>query len=296
MSTPLLVLGSAGQVACELRKIAGDFGFQPSFAGRARVDLLSADGLHLLDETAPNAVINAAAYTAVDRAEQEPEAAFRLNRDVPATWAQACAERGIPFVHISTDYVFDGSKPAPYVEDDPIQPLGVYGASKAEGEAGVEAAGGSYAIVRTAWVYSAFGANFVKTMLRLAGQRDEVGVVDDQRGCPTWAQDIAEATLRLARALRAGESAARGVFHAAGGGEGSWADFAEAIFADSAARGGPSARVRRITTAEFPTPAKRPANSRLDCARIEAALGWRPPSWRERLPLCLDEIAAAGGL
>jgi dTDP-4-dehydrorhamnose reductase len=291
--TPLLVLGGQGQVAREIGRVADRFGFAPTFAGRETVDLLTEDGLELLASTPPAAGSNAAAYTAVDKAEQEADAAFRLNRDIPRTWATACADAGVAFVHISTDYVFDGSKPTPYAEDDPIRPLGAYGESKAAGEAAVLAAGGDFAIVRTAWVYSAHGANFVRTMLRVAGQRDEVGVVDDQRGCPTWAGDVAEATLRLALRLRDSDRGARGVFHAAGEGEATWADFAEVIFAGSAARGGPAARVKRITTADYPTPARRPANSRLDSAKLERTLGWRPPPWRERLGPCLDQLLAS---
>jgi dTDP-4-dehydrorhamnose reductase len=204
--------------------------------------------------------------------------------------AKACKDRGLAFVHISTDYVFDGSKAGPYVETDARAPLGVYGASKAQGEEAIAAVGGDYVIVRTAWVYSAFGANFVKTMLRLAATRDELGVVADQHGCPTWAQDVATATLMLSQRLIAGDPAGQGIFHAAGLGDASWAEFARAIFAGSAARGGPAAVVKSITTADYPTPARRPANSRLACERLERVLGWRPGPWRESLSLCLDEL------
>jgi dTDP-4-dehydrorhamnose reductase len=228
MTAPLLVFGANGQVAQEIGRIATRFGFSATLAGRDRVDLLSHDGSALLDELRPRAVINAAAYTAVDRAEQEPAAAYRLNGEVPGLLAQACKDRGLAFVHISTDYVFDGSKAGPYVETDARAPLGVYGASKAQGEEAIAAVGGDYAIVRTAWVYSAFGANFVKTMLRLATTRDEVGVVSDQHGCPTWAEDVAKATLLLSQRLIAGDPAAQGIFHAAGEGDASWADFAQA--------------------------------------------------------------------
>jgi dTDP-4-dehydrorhamnose reductase len=200
----------------------------------------------------------------------------------------------VAFVHISTDYVFDGSKTGPYIETDPRAPLGVYGASKAKGEEAIAAAGGDDAIVRTAWVYSAFGANFVKTMLRLASTRDELGVVGDQHGCPTWAQDVAKATLLLSQRLVEGDAAAKGLFHAAGAGDASWADFAQAIFTGSAARGGPTARVKPITTADYPTPARRPANSRLACDRLQGVLGWRPGPWRDSLSSCLDELLPDG--
>jgi dTDP-4-dehydrorhamnose reductase len=296
VTRPLLVFGANGQVAQEIGRLAATLGFTATLAGRDRVDLMRQDGSALLDELKPRAVINAAAYTAVDRAEQEPAAAYRLNGEIPGLLAQACKDRGLPFVHISTDYVFDGSKDGPYVETDPRAPLGVYGASKAAGEEAIAAVGGDHAIVRTAWVYSAFGANFVKTMLRLAATRDELGVVSDQYGCPTWAQDVAKATLLLSGRLLDGDPAAQGLFHAAGEGDASWADFAEAIFSGSAARGGPTARVKPITTAEYPTPARRPANSRLDCERLHQVLGWRPGPWRQSLPSCLAELVYDGSI
>ena len=292
MNPRLLVFGANGQVAQEIARIGPGLGFSPILMGRDRADLLTQDAGALIAATAPDAVVNAAAYTAVDRAETEVAEAFRLNGDAPGEMARACCARSIPFVHISTDYVFDGMKPTPYLEDDPRAPLGVYGGSKAAGEEAVIAAGGNSAIVRTAWVYSAFGANFVKTMLRLAAQREEIGVVADQHGCPTWAQDVATASLRLAQGLLEGKPNCRGLFHAAGGGEASWAEFADAIFALSSARGGPSARVKPITTAEFPTPARRPANSRLEGDRLSAATGYRPPPWRESLSTCLAELLA----
>ena len=294
--TPLLVLGAQGQVARGIAKIAGGLGFEPTLAGRETLDLLHDSPAALIERTAPAAVINAAAFTAVDRAEQEPDAAFRLNAEVPGLIAQACAGMDIPFIHISTDYVFDGAKAQPYLEDDVRRPLGVYGASKAAGEQTVEAVAGRSAIVRTAWVYSADGANFLKTMLRLAQGRDEIGVVADRHGCPTWAEDVARACLRLALGLLDHDARARGLFHAVGGGEASWAEFAEAIFAESAARGGPVARVRRITTADYPTPARRPVNSRLAGDRLALATGWRLPPWRESLAACLDELAPADAL
>ena len=283
MTRPLLVLGAEGQVARELAAIGPAEGWTVTRVGRAQADLATAAIAPLLAAHRPALVVNAAAYTAVDRAESEPDAAHALNADLPARAARACAEAAVPLVHISTDYVFDGSKPAPYVEDDPLSPLGVYGATKAEGERAVADAGGRAAVVRTAWVYGAQGANFVRTMLRLAETRDELGVVGDQHGNPTWSQDVARAGLRLGDRLCAGDPDAQGVFHAAGEGDATWAGFAEAVFAESARRGGPSARVRTIPTADYPTPAQRPANSRLDCARLHRVTGWRPPAWRDRL-------------
>lgn len=290
MAGRILVLGRDGQVARELAKLGAREGLDLEFAGRDRLDLLSGDPTALLDPSAPSAVINAAAYTAVDRAEAEPDLAWRLNRDGPAALAAGCAARAIPLVHFSTDYVFDGRKPAPYVETDARAPQGVYGASKAAGEDAVQAAGGIYAILRTAWVYSAFGANFVKTMLRLAETREEVAVVDDQRGNPSWAEDCARGALLSARRLIDRDAEAQGLFHLAGEGEATWADFAEAVFDESARRGGRRPRVRRITTAEYPTPVVRPANSRLDCGKLQRAFGWRPRPWREALSACFDEL------
>ena len=294
MSQTILVLGCNGQVARELDKIG------PPPAARR-----SAAGLGLVwrpdrgvpcprrIRQSPAAVINAAGYTAVDKAESEPEAAFRLNRDVPGDWARACAARDIPFIQLSTDYVFDGSKPAPYLEDDPTTPISVYGLSKAGGEREVTAAGGRAAILRTSWVYSAFGANFVKTMLRLAQTRDELAVVDDQLGRPTWAEDCARGALRLVQALLDREGGSGGIFHLSGAGDATWADFAEAIFDESV--GGPRPRVRRISTADYPTPAKRPANSRLDCNKILRTLDWPCRPWREGLSACLKELEAQRG-
>jgi len=290
VTATILVLGRSGQVARELEKLGAPPGFALEFAGRERLDLAVADPGPLVEALRPAAVINAAAYTAVDKAEREPEAAFRLNRDVPAALARACAEAGVPLVHFSTDYVFDGAKPEPYVETDPVNPAGVYAASKAEGEAAVMAEDGDAIVLRTAWVYSAFGANFVKTMLRLAGTRDEIGVVADQLGRPTWAEDCALGALRAVRALLEGETKGPELFHLAGEGDASWADFAEAIFEQSAARGGPSARVRRIATADYPTPAKRPMNSRLDCGKILRTLDIRPRPWRSSLRACFEEL------
>ena len=291
MSDNILVLGRNGQIARELAKIGPPAGFEMAFLGRERFDLSSgADPAALIEAYAPAVVINTAAYTAVDKAESEPDAAFRLNRDAPEELARACALGGVPFVHFSTDYVFDGTKPEPYLETDPVCPLGVYGESKAEGEAGVLGAGGRAGILRTSWVYSSFGSNFVKTMLRLAESREELGVVADQVGRPTWAEDCARGALRLALALLGNEVPGGHVFHLAGAEDATWADFAEAIFELSARRGGRRPKVNRIAAADYPTPARRPANSRLDCAKITAALDWPMRPWRSSLAACFEEL------
>ena len=294
MTRTILVLGRNGQVARELAALDTPAGFDLTFAGRERFDLMTGDPDLLIGEARPAAVINAAAYTAVDKAESEPEAAFHLNRDIPGALARACAARDIPLVHFSTDYVFDGEKPEPYLEDDPIAPRSVYGLSKAEGEAAVLAAGGRSAVLRTSWVYSAFGANFVKTMLRLAETRDELGVVGDQLGRPTWARDCALGALTAVRSLLDGSPEAPTVFHLSGAGDATWADFAEATFEQSAARGGRRPSVRRIATADYPTAARRPANSRLDSGRIEHRLGVQARPWREGLAGCFDALAKGG--
>lgn len=288
----ILVLGRSGQVARELQSVGPPPGFTFAFAGRDRLDLAVEDPLRLLDELRPAAVINTAAHTAVDKAEGEPDAAFRLNRDVPAVLARACAETGTPFVHFSTDYVFDGTKAGAYVETDPVGPLNVYGLSKAAGETEVLAAGGPAVVLRVAWLYSAFGENFLHRMLGRAESMEEIGVVADQVGRPTWAKDCALGSLRAVQALMEGEIQGPELFHLSGLGDASVADWTETIYAMSAARGGPSARVRRITTAERPTPARRPANSRLDCAKLTKALDWPMRDWREGLAACFDELGA----
>lgn len=280
----LVVLGESGQVAQDLPEVARRHGFTEIVSiGRAKVDLSLADAGRLLDELRPDAVVNAAAYTAVDKAEDDREAAFALNAVMPGRFAQASAARLIPFVQISTDYVFDGSKPSPYVETDPCKPLGVYGQSKRDGELRVQEAGGSSAILRTAWVYGPHGANFMKTMIRLAQTRDELGVVDDQIGSPTTSADVAEGAVRTACALLDQGIEGGRVFHCAGEGQASWADFAAAIFEEEAGLGRPAPAIRRITTADFPTPASRPANSRLDSSLLESVVGWRPQPWRSAL-------------
>jgi dTDP-4-dehydrorhamnose reductase len=292
-SKVILVFGREGQVARELAARIPPAGTRLEFLGRAQFDLLDGGEIAPVIEKAGAAgVVNASAYTAVDRAESEAAAAFRLNRDAPGAMARACADLGLPFVHFSTDYVFNGEKTSGYVEDDPRDPLGVYGASKAEGEDAVIAAGGDCAIIRTAWVFSAFGANFLKTMLRLAQSRDEIGVVDDQRGCPTWAADLAGAALDVLDTLGSGAKNL-GVVHAAGDTEASWADFAQMIFAEQQRRGGACATVRKITTADYPTPARRPANSMLSIERLRTRTGWRPTPLAQAIASVCTQLAAA---
>ncbi len=243
-------------------------------------------------EVGPDAIVNAAAYTAVDLAESEPSLAYQINGAGAEAAARAAARLGIPIVQLSTDYVFDGSLDRPFREDDPTVPLGVYGDSKLQGERAVAAANENHAILRTAWVYSPFGKNFVCTMLALAGKQEQVSVVSDQVGTPTNAFDLADGIIAVVRNLLEQPSAKklRGVFHMTGGGETNWAEFAKAIFAASAAAGGPSARVLPISTSEYPTPARRPSNSRLDNGRLANAYGVRLPPWQQSLPGCVERL------
>ena len=293
MNAPILVFGRSGQLAQEFGRL--DEPSQPVILlGRDRCDLAAgADPKPLIERFAPAFVVNAAAYTAVDRAESEPDLAYALNRDAPGRLARACAALGVPFLHVSTDYVFDGAEGAPYTEDHPRSPLGVYGSSKAAGEDAVVDADGRSAVVRVGWLYSAFGSNFPKTMLRLAQNRDEIGVVHDQIGRPTSARFLAQTLRALGQRLIERDAPLTEFFHLAPRGQASWAEFAEAIFARSAARGGPSATVNRIGTTDYPTPARRPADSRLDPTRLETALNTRFPDWREPLDVLVAELVPA---
>ena len=295
----IVVTGSQGQVVRALLERAGP-ALDVIALGRPELDLAStADFTPLIAPCKPDVIVNAAAYTAVDKAESEPELAFAVNGAGAGAVARAAQALGVPVIQISTDYVFDGTGDRPMLETDPTGPIGVYGASKLAGEQQVLAATDDHAILRTAWVYAPFGANFVRTMLRVAKSREELGVVADQWGAPTSALDIAAAVEAVARnLLKAPEDPAlRGVFHmTAAGGPVNWADFATEIFARSAAHGGPSARVRPIATAEYPTPAKRPAWSLLDGGKLERTHGVVLPDWRDGLRRTIDRLDGAGEL
>lgn len=289
----VVIGGPSGQVAGALAALDRP-DFRVTALGRPLANLGEPESLAAALVANPSdAVVCVGAFTAVDLAESQPREAFRINAEGPGALAALCAARGIPLIHLSTDYVFDGAKHGPYVETDAPSPTGVYGRSKLAGERAVAAAGGAHVIVRTAWVYAATGKNFVRTMLRLARTRERVGVVNDQSGCPTYAAHIADAVARIATTLAAAPDAAHcGVFHLVGDGVCSWRDFAEAIFAGARARGGPSAAVDAITTAQYPTPARRPANSALACDKLARGYGISLPSWRAGLDQCLDLIAA----
>jgi dTDP-4-dehydrorhamnose reductase len=294
---PILVAGKTGQLARCLAKEAHGRGLALVALGRPALDITDAGSIATaVAAHDPRAIVNAAAYTAVDKAEAEPDLAMAVNRDGAGALAAAAAQRGIPFIHASTDYVFDGRKEAPYREEDDPSPLGAYGRSKLAGEAAVRAACPAAVILRTSWVYSPYGQNFVTTMLRLAETRDAVRVVDDQHGAPTAAADLAGAILDLVERLgfgRAGDRGTASVYHLAAAGGTTWHGFAAAIFAGWARRGHRVPRLEPITTAQYPTPARRPANSRLDCSKIAGAFGLRLPPWETSLERCLDELAGA---
>ncbi len=281
----LAILGGTGQVAMALRRAAPD----ATVIARPDADLAQPETvIAALAANPPEAILNAAAYTAVDRAETERELAFTVNAAGPGAVARWAASRGIPFLHVSTDYVFDGFGIEARRPADPTGPLGVYGASKLAGEEAVRGADGPHAILRTSWVFSGDGANFVRTMLRLAATHDSVGVVDDQTGGPTPASGIAAALLAMAPEL-ARRPEATGTWHYAGAPDTTWADFARAVFAEA----GLAIEVRGIPTADYPTPAARPANSRLDCAATERVFGIYRPDWRAALTDVVTALQAS---
>jgi dTDP-4-dehydrorhamnose reductase len=278
----LAVTGLKGQLVTSLASAAHAYpAVQVVCLGRPDLDLENPDTIVAAIASAkPDLVVNAAAYTQVDKAEQEEELAFRINGEGAGAVAAAAGALGVPLIHLSTDYVYPGDKPVAYVESDRVGPLGAYGRSKLAGEQAVRAAHPKPLILRTSWVYSPYGANFVKTMLRIGATRDTVSVVDDQWGNPTSAPDLAEAILRLAPELAASGGEA-GLYHLSGEGEVTWCGFAREIFKVSAALGGPNPQVKAIATSEYPTPARRPANSRLSTAAFKARFGFTLPPWQE---------------
>jgi dTDP-4-dehydrorhamnose reductase len=290
----ILVTGRQGQVVQALAEEGQGLGHEIIRLGRPDFDLAAPEDIRAsLEAYRPDVVVSAAAYTAVDQAESEPDLSMAINGTAPGIIAAAAAELGLPIIHLSTDYVFDGLKSTPYVESDPTAPQGAYGRTKLAGERMVSAANPRHVILRTAWVYAHGGKNFVRTMLRLAADRPELRVVSDQIGCPTYATDLARAILEIAGSLperKAGDERF-GVFHASGSGDTSWAGFATAIFELAAAQGWVASRVVPIATADYPTPARRPANSRLDCNKLHKVFGIRQPHWFDGLSRCLARLA-----
>jgi dTDP-4-dehydrorhamnose reductase len=289
----ILVAGAQGQLARALAEAARRHGSHQVVAlGRPQLDLLDhATIAKAMADLEPDLLVNAAAYTAVDKAESDMETAFAVNRDGAGALAAAARASDIPITHVSTDYVFDGRKIGAYVETDATNPLGVYAKSKLEGELAVASANPRHLILRTAWLYAPYGANFLRTMLRLARERPELRVVDDQHGQPTYVPHLAEAILAIAKALSNKQGQGRwGTYHIAAGGETTWHGFAGAIVRAGARLGTPQVPVIPITTAEYPTLATRPANSRLDCSKLERTFGVRLPHWQQGLAACIAEI------
>jgi dTDP-4-dehydrorhamnose reductase len=290
-SSRILVTGANGQLGSELLRRASRFDVTAEGLTSDQLDI--ADGRAVRQAVLQSdaaVIVNAAAYTAVDKAESEQARAFAVNRDGTANLAAACAEADIPFIHVSTDYVFDGSKDTPYTEEDPVHPMSVYGASKEAGERVLRDTWPRHVILRTAWVYSVFGNNFVKTMLRLARERDGLKVVADQRGCPTAAGDIAETILKIVQHIAGEGEIPWGTYHYCGAGSTTWHGFAEAVMALAAPVLGRVVPVVPITTADYPTPAKRPANSVLDCSKIREKLGIESRPWHDSLQGVVTEL------
>ncbi len=296
MTKPTIVqFGATGQVARSLQRAAVESGFEIVSLGRDEVDVRNADQITDAIARAPEgtvAIVNSTAYTAVDAAEANKETALKVNRDGPVAMANACREQNFPFIHISTDYVFDGTKTGAYTEADTVCPLGVYGKTKQAGEAAVLDILPKAIVLRTAWVFSPFGSNFVKTMIRLSADRDSLNIVDDQTGCPTPAISIARAIVAIVRVIVGNTKASGGIYHFAGDKPVSWKEFAEAIFVRMTDLGKKVPTVSGISTEEYPTPAKRPANSVLACDKVFAEFGIPAADWRMELSNCVDELLA----
>jgi dTDP-4-dehydrorhamnose reductase len=285
----IIVFGGNGQVGGALARLGPSLGWDIQSFDHAAGDIANPPSINrLIEACRPSLVINAAAYTKVDVAESEAEEAFQVNAEGALCVAEACRRAGIPLIHFSTDYIFDGLASQPYREDDNQAPLNVYGRSKAEGEELVCAVLVEHVILRSSWIYAATGRNFLLTMLRLGADRAELGVVDDQVGCPTYADDIAKAALIAADNAVNGKGF--GVYHCCNAGETSWFNFAKCIFAEAARYGGPSPRVKPITTAEYPLPARRPAYSVLDCQKIAQMHGVAMRHWHEAMVDCIADI------
>ena len=291
MTAPLkiLITGQHGQVSRELQQRLQGLG-ELVVLGRDQLDLANVE--HIRQQVRahrPGLIINAAAHTAVDQAESEPDAAFAINAIAPGVLAEEAKALGIPLIHYSTDYVFDGSKPAPYTEDDLPNPLGVYGQSKLAGEQAIMAVGGEHLILRTSWVYSSHGKNFLLTMQRLLQEKPHMRIVADQIGAPTWAGTIANSTRALIERWQAGLAGDWGVYHLTAKGETSWFGFAQAIGEQLRAEGKACAELEAIPSSAYPTPAKRPLNSRLDCNRLQQQWQVGQPQWQDALRECLAQ-------
>lgn len=288
----VLVIGDRGQLGRELTRQAIGLEMECRGCDLAEIDITDRDSVvRVVNNPGVSIVINAAAYTAVDKAESEPEAAFAVNRDGAAHLAETCRKAGLPLIQVSTDYVFNGKKKAPYLETDQMAPLGVYGRSKAAGEEAVSSILKEHVTVRTAWLYGVYGHNFVKTILRLARERESISVVDDQFGGPTFASDLAGGLLEIARQIVEGKKEPWGSFHYCGRGKTSWHGFASEIVKEAGAYEQLKVReIKPIPTSEYPTPARRPAYSVLDCSRLKATFGLEPPFWKDSLAEMLKRL------
>jgi len=285
----ILITGQHGQVSRELQRHLQGLG-ELIVLGRDQLDLANPDQIRQqVRAHCPDLIINAAAHTAVDQAQSEPEVAFAINATAPGVLAEEAKALGIPLIHYSTDYVFDGSKPAPYTEADTPNPLGVYGQSKLAGEQAIAAVGGEHLILRTSWVYSSHGKNFLLTMQRLLQEKPQMRIVADQIGAPTWAGSIASSTRTLIERWQAGEPGEWGVYHLTAGGETSWFGFAQAIGEHLRQQGKACADLEPIPSSAYPTPAKRPLNSRLDCTRLQQQWHVSQPHWQDALRECLAQ-------
>ncbi|MBB2496867.1 dTDP-4-dehydrorhamnose reductase [Aquipseudomonas ullengensis] len=283
----VLITGRQGQVSRELQLSLPNA--ELLVLGQEQLNLADSDAIRRqVRALRPDLIINAAAHTAVDQAESEPEAAFAINSVAPGVLAEEAATLAVPLIHYSTDYVFDGSKDGLYSEDDATGPLGVYGRSKLAGEDAIRAVGGQHLILRTSWIYSLHGKNFLLTMQRLLQEREELRVVGDQVGAPTWAGSIAQATAELVQHWQNGQAGAWGTYHLTGLGETSWFGFASAIAEQLRLQGKPCARLEPIPSSAYPTPAQRPLNSRLDCSRLQREWNIRLPNWHDALLECLS--------
>lgn len=292
----ILVAGKSGQVATALARAGTSSNHEVVCLGRPDLDVSVIETVRgAIELHRPDLVINASAYTAVDAAETEQELAFLVNETGPSNLARITSEYKTPIFHISTDYVFDGAQPMSYAETHNVSPLGVYGTSKLAGERAIIEENQEHFIFRTAWVYSPFGKNFVKTMLRLAETRDEISVVDDQIGSPTSALDIADSLLAIATQIEVqNPTCENGIFHLAGSGIASWADLADAVIVRYNERLARNVKIVRIESKDFPTPTKRPVNSRLDSSKVQRVFGIRLPEWRQSVRTCVDEILNGG--
>jgi dTDP-4-dehydrorhamnose reductase len=290
----LLFIGANGQLGWELGKKGKESDFDTESVDLPDFNITDQDNVRSqVEKSAPDLVINASAYTAVDKAESESELAFAVNEKGPTFLADACAAHNIPMIHVSTDYVFDGEKKTPYLESDPVSPLGVYGQSKAAGDDAIRNKLSSHIIIRTAWLYGTHGLNFVKTMLRLGKERETLRVVADQHGCPTYAADLASAIFTISRKVLDGSNVRWGTYHYCGQGSTTWHGFAEEIFSIANTRTSLKVwQVEPVTTDDYPTPTKRPANSVLDCSRIQQNFGIQTRPWKESLTDMLQVVLA----